>query len=93
MLGVERTLSGGSPERGPYRSRNSSRFRGVSSRQWTLLAIVLSPIGAGAFYLSYDQHGTLRTVGLWLGIAYVVFVILLKRWMDRRFANRNAKLI
>jgi hypothetical protein len=45
-------------------------------------AALLSPVAAGAYYLSVNGHGQWRTVGVVVGLAYIALLIWLRRRLD-----------
>ncbi len=55
------------------------------------MTVPLVFVAALAFHLSYNTEGTLRVIGICLGVGYLVFVIVLNRWLQRRFTSRNAR--
>ena len=60
----------------------------MSLRRWQLtVALPCFAFAFPAFYLALGAEGTLRTVGQIAAAGYIVGVIILKRRLDRRFAD------
>jgi hypothetical protein len=62
----------------------------VTLRQWQIYAVALTLLGGVLFHLSYNTDGPPSTAATWVGIAYLVALIPFNRWIQRRFADRNA---
>lgn len=61
----------------------------MSLRQYQLLAAVLATIAAGVFYLSTNGEGGWRALGIGLGLAYLIGIVVLNRLLQRRVASRG----